>query len=141
MRRIMKLMKLIFPYPLPQYSLFRPFPRACQSTPKTKTTKESPLEPGHPQKRSVEDTLHVHDVMNEQGFPPPKKLFAAFLLRSFLEMPPFFKLHGESFFCIFSVSPEFATRTHSPAMSDIPKVRSFQVIALFFPNALELVPH
>lgn len=69
--------------------------------------------------------------MNEQVFPPPKKLFAAFLLRSFLDMPPFL-LHGESFFCIFSVSPEFETRTHSPAMSAIPKVRSFQVIALFF---------
>lgn len=65
--------------------------------------------------------------MNKQGFPPPQKLFAAFRLGSFLDMPPFL-LHAESFFLHIQCEP----RTHYPAMNAIPKVHSFQVIALFF---------
>lgn len=140
-RRIMKLMKLIFPYPLPQYSLFRPFPRACQSTPKTKTTKESPLEPGHPQKHIAPRRYSPHPWCNERAsFSPSQKTLCCFPTSLFFGYASFFTSWWKFF---LHIQCEPGVWDSHPLSCD----ERYSQGALFpsncpvFPNAPDLVPH
>lgn len=146
-------MKMRFtPFP---HSSHNPFfvPRGCTYTPKTKATKKSPLEPGCPK---LECCFPCPWCNEPARLPPLKKiLFLFHLLYAFGDVPvPFDFRRKVFFFCILQrvflflsqcklrdgvCSCRLGSRTHTPAMSTIPMVRSFQVIALFYfpPNALD----
>lgn len=154
---------------------FKPFPRVSRNPffP-GKSQKAAHLHPKQRQQRnphwklavlSWNAAFHAHDVMNLQGSPLTKNILFLFHLRyTFGDVPVPFDSRKKVFFflllCILqrvflvlsqcklrdgACSCRLGSRTHTPAMSTIPMVRSFQVIALFFfffsPNALETRRH